>query len=440
MDGLKRYKEVRYFIHRLSSLLHKESNIIPSVINYFRNSIMSISTTTNDTTDGDSGNTQESMMITSTATTTTEAPSTNITIKKTELKNELSSSSSSEEQTPLSEDDEMNNKQQFVDAIDDYESDIDLEDMDEDELGDSGDNNETTDDNNNNNNKCDDDEQTSETQEQQQPSTEGSDDEENHDQDRNAEKHANFLKQKKNKSSPSTKETTKRTKSPKIKENKPKFDFSALESDDDGDENGGDKMLIDEFITIERKFGGGNHVNTFPKKKHSSSSSSLNGTTSSPYGKSSSSTKHSNKKQLERPALDGKGRSRAKITMKTPRKTTPGEQNDDPSVVEKMLKMKKRRRFRPGTVALREIRKYQRGTENLIPRAPFIRLVREIAFGTALGAKTDIRFQQGAIDALRESSEAYIVKLFEDTNELCIHAKRVTITLSDMRLARRLCN
>lgn len=38
----------------------------------------------------------------------------------------------------------------------------------------------------------------------------------------------------------------------------------------------------------------------------------------------------------------------------------------------------KKRRFRPGTVALREIRKYQKSTEFLIRKLPFMRLVREI--------------------------------------------------------------
>ena len=41
--------------------------------------------------------------------------------------------------------------------------------------------------------------------------------------------------------------------------------------------------------------------------------------------------------------------------------------------------MKKPHRFRPGTVALREIRRYQKSTELLIRKLPFQRLVREIA-------------------------------------------------------------
>ena len=80
-------------------------------------------------------------------------------------------------------------------------------------------------------------------------------------------------------------------------------------------------------------------------------------------------------------------------------------------------------RYRPGTVALREIRRYQKSTELLIRKLPFQRLVREIA----QDFKTDLRFQSSAIVALQEASEAYLVGLFEDTNLCAIHAKRVTI-------------
>merc|ERR1719206_1154251 len=62
-------------------------------------------------------------------------------------------------------------------------------------------------------------------------------------------------------------------------------------------------------------------------------------------------------------------------------------------------------RYRPGTVALREIRRYQKSTELLIRKLPFQRLVREIA----QDFKTDLRFQSAAIGALQEASEAYLV-------------------------------
>jgi histone H3 len=97
-------------------------------------------------------------------------------------------------------------------------------------------------------------------------------------------------------------------------------------------------------------------------------------------------------------------------------------------------KPKRPHRFRPGTRALMEIRKYQKSTEPLIRKLPFQRLVREIA----QDFKSDLRFQSDAMDALQEGSEAYLVGLFEDTNLCAIHAKRVTIFPKDIQLARRI--
>ena len=91
-------------------------------------------------------------------------------------------------------------------------------------------------------------------------------------------------------------------------------------------------------------------------------------------------------------------------------------------------------RYRPGTVALWEIRRYQKTTELLIRKLPFACLVREIA----QDFKTDLRFQREAISALQEAGEAYLVGLFEDTNLCAIHAKRVTIMPKDIQLTCRI--
>src|SRR6202012_6003976 len=96
--------------------------------------------------------------------------------------------------------------------------------------------------------------------------------------------------------------------------------------------------------------------------------------------------------------------------------------------------VKKPHRYRPGTVALREIRRYQKSTELLIRKLPFQKTVREIA----QALRPDLRFQSTALLALQEASEAYLVGLFEDTNLAAIHAKRVTIMPKDMQLARRI--
>ena len=99
-----------------------------------------------------------------------------------------------------------------------------------------------------------------------------------------------------------------------------------------------------------------------------------------------------------------------------------------------MAKIERKHRYRPGTVAIREIRKYQKSTELLIRKLPFQRLVREVAQNFC----SDLRFAADSIRALQESSEMYLTELFADTNLCALHAKRVTIMPSDMQLARRI--
>lgn len=96
--------------------------------------------------------------------------------------------------------------------------------------------------------------------------------------------------------------------------------------------------------------------------------------------------------------------------------------------------IKKPHRYRPGTVALREIRRYQKSTELLFRKLPFQRFVREIV----QDYKPDTRMTSQALGAIQEAAEAYLVGLFEDTNLCAIHAKRVTIMPKDMQLARRI--
>ncbi|CAG99425.1 histone H3 [Kluyveromyces lactis] len=127
-------------------------------------------------------------------------------------------------------------------------------------------------------------------------------------------------------------------------------------------------------------------------------------------------------KQTARKSTGGKA-PRKQLASKAARKSAPSTGG-----------VKKPHRYKPGTVALREIRRFQKSTELLIRKLPFQRLVREIA----QDFKTDLRFQSSAIGALQESVEAYLVSLFEDTNLAAIHAKRVTIQKKDIKLARRL--
>jgi len=95
--------------------------------------------------------------------------------------------------------------------------------------------------------------------------------------------------------------------------------------------------------------------------------------------------------------------------------------------------LKRQHRWRPGTVALREIRRYQRSTELLIKKAPFGRLVKEISQDFKVK-----RFQATAVLALQEAAESYLVSLFEDSLLCATHAKRVTVRPTDIQLARRI--
>ncbi|KAL7820518.1 histone-fold-containing protein [Trichoderma aethiopicum] len=101
------------------------------------------------------------------------------------------------------------------------------------------------------------------------------------------------------------------------------------------------------------------------------------------------------------------------------------------------LPTRQRRRYRPGTVALREIRQYQANTKLLLLKLPFMRLVREIGLNCRPRGK-EFRWQSQAIQALQEAAEAFMVHLFEDAQLCAVHAKRVTLMQKDIQLARRI--
>ncbi|XP_023665408.1 histone H3-like centromeric protein A [Paramormyrops kingsleyae] len=96
---------------------------------------------------------------------------------------------------------------------------------------------------------------------------------------------------------------------------------------------------------------------------------------------------------------------------------------------------RKRKRFRPGTRALMEIRKFQKSTDLLLRKAPFSRVVREVC---QTFSKLHLRWEGLALLALQEASEAFLVRLFSDANLCAIHAKRVTLFPRDIQLARRI--
>merc|ERR1712130_461037 len=103
-------------------------------------------------------------------------------------------------------------------------------------------------------------------------------------------------------------------------------------------------------------------------------------------------------------------------------KSTPSRPNRSQQSLNRSTPSK--RRYMPGTRALMDIRKFQKSSKLLIPKLPFSRVLREICSKICTA---DLKFQSAAIMALHESSEAYLVTLFEDSQLCAIHAKRVTV-------------
>ncbi|XP_034403428.1 histone H3-like centromeric protein A [Cyclopterus lumpus] len=138
----------------------------------------------------------------------------------------------------------------------------------------------------------------------------------------------------------------------------------------------------------------------------------------------SSANRRKGKTPQHRPPLEAPGTSSS--TPRSPRRSGGSKQ---PPV------SPRKRRFRPGTRALMEIRKYQKSTDLLLRKGPFSRLVREVCQSFSSEA---LRWQVYALLALQEAAEAFLVMLFSDANLCAIHAKRVTVFPRDIQLARRI--
>ena len=134
-------------------------------------------------------------------------------------------------------------------------------------------------------------------------------------------------------------------------------------------------------------------------------------------------------KQTARKSTGGKA-ARKQLATKGARKSPPATGG-----------VKKPHRYRPGTVALREIRRYQKSTELLIKKRPFQRIMREAVDAVKTKTTTEsLRCQTTAIAATQEAAEAYAVQQLEDANLCAIHGKRVTLFPKDIKLARRIKN
>ena len=131
-----------------------------------------------------------------------------------------------------------------------------------------------------------------------------------------------------------------------------------------------------------------------------------------------------------------KGPARKTVSAKAARKTLPLNRRSAPATDG----VKKPHRYRPGTVALREIRRYQKSTNLMIPKMPYVKLLREITQDQCKQPKdgNDYRWQGVAILATQTAAEDYLTVQLEDANVCALHSKRVTVMPKDIQLVRRI--
>jgi histone H3 len=129
-------------------------------------------------------------------------------------------------------------------------------------------------------------------------------------------------------------------------------------------------------------------------------------------------------KQTARKSTGGKA-PRKQLATKAARKSATEDQSQS---------AKKPQKFRVGTVALREIRKYQKSSELLLRKEPFRRMVRFIS----MGMNKDIRFQRRSIDAIQENLESFITSVLEEAYECVKHCGRVTLMTKDIVLVHKM--
>ena len=123
-------------------------------------------------------------------------------------------------------------------------------------------------------------------------------------------------------------------------------------------------------------------------------------------------------------------KARAAVSSKKGRKAAPQKTSKKPSGGEE----KKQRRWKAGTVAMREIRKLQKGTKLLIQKAPFQRLVR----ASLAVHKQGLSFKPSALEAVQEAAESYMVGLFEGAVILQLHRGKKTLNIKDVTFTRRI--
>jgi len=95
----------------------------------------------------------------------------------------------------------------------------------------------------------------------------------------------------------------------------------------------------------------------------------------------------------------------------------------------------KKRRKRPGTLAIRDIRRWQKEIEPILARGPLERLIRSIAGEFDPNA----RWQEVSLAALHRDLEVFLYRTFRNTNLCAIQAGRSTIQGKDVRLQQEIC-
>ena len=129
-------------------------------------------------------------------------------------------------------------------------------------------------------------------------------------------------------------------------------------------------------------------------------------------------------------------KKRQKMTANKRKQLSPQKRKSQTLSIDGGPTLKRHKRYKPGTVALREIRRYQNTTNLLLRKLPFVRLIKEVL--QDIYPSNTIRWQSTALLAIQEATEAYLIALFEDTNLVAINAKRVTIMPRDIRVVRRI--
>ena len=99
--------------------------------------------------------------------------------------------------------------------------------------------------------------------------------------------------------------------------------------------------------------------------------------------------------------------------------------------------VRKPRRWKPGTVTLREIRKTQKSTELLVPRAPMNRFIRQLLQEVQPSEDPIGRFKAEAVEALQQAAESYLIDMFANVNKIAISQKRQTVLKRDLELLQR---